>query len=93
MRTEPAAHWPPTKPSMVPSASTIARSPACAELGSWARTTVAWTNGTRERVSSSIALGELGRHASPPQIGGVGWPCMASHTRDGVSGMSACRMP
>ena len=30
---------------------------------------------------------------APDQIGGDGRPCMAAHTRDGVSGMSACRMP
>src|SRR5690349_2448378 len=54
VRTDPAAHWPPTNPSMEPSASTMARSPACAELGSCARTTVACTKGTRERVSWSM---------------------------------------
>jgi len=54
VRTDPAAHWPPTNPSMDPSASTIARSPARAELGSWARTTVACTNATRDRVSWSM---------------------------------------
>ena len=54
VRTDPAAHWPPTKPSIEPSASTMARSPAWAELGSCARTTVARTNGTRERDNWSI---------------------------------------
>src|SRR3954453_11605097 len=53
-RTDPAAHCTPTKPSIDPSASTIARSPALAELGGWARTTVACTNGTRDRVSCSM---------------------------------------
>ena len=38
---------------------------------------------------SAVRLGA----SSSPQIGGVAWPCMASHTRDGVSGMSACRTP
>ena len=33
VRTEFCAHWPPTKPSIVPSASTIASSPGCAEVG------------------------------------------------------------
>ena len=27
------------------------------------------------------------------QTGGLALPCMASHTLDGVSGMSACRTP
>ncbi len=26
-------------------------------------------------------------------MGGAAWPCMAAHTRDGVSGMSAWRTP
>ena len=42
-RTELSAHWPPTKPSMVPSPSTMAAAPGQVEVGGWARTTVAWT--------------------------------------------------
>ena len=56
LRTEPAAQWPPTNPSMDPSARMIARSPGRAEVGSCARTTVACTNGTPLLVSSSTRV-------------------------------------
>ncbi|COW28237.1 Uncharacterised protein [Mycobacterium tuberculosis] len=51
MRTEFCAQWPPTKPSMVPSANRIASSPGRADVGCWARTTVARTNGVRAATS------------------------------------------
>ena len=53
-----SAHWPPTKPSIEPSARITASSPGRAEDGSWARTTVACTNGTR----ADGQLGDPGRH-------------------------------
>ena len=76
MRTEPAAHCPPTKPSIDPSARMIARSPGRAELGSCARTTVACTNGTPVRLSSwarsAIVVVTVVSSDQPAQIGGVG---------------------
>src|SRR3954471_12490044 len=53
-RTEACAHTPPTKPSMVPSASTSAESPGRTLAGLAARTTVAVTNGTRSATSRAI---------------------------------------
>ena len=44
--TDVSTHWPPTNPSMVPSARTTAVSPARAEVGASARTTVASTKGS-----------------------------------------------
>ena len=55
-RTVDSAHVPPTKPSIVPSASTIASSPGLADVGRSASTTRACTNGTRSRCSASARL-------------------------------------
>ena len=48
-----SAHSPPTKPTIVPSPSTMAVSPALADVGRSARTTVAATKGTRRERRSS----------------------------------------
>src|SRR3954452_23770371 len=53
-RTLACAQTPPTKPSMVPSASTSAESPGRTLAGLAARTTVAVTNGTRSATSRAI---------------------------------------
>ena len=52
-RTEASTQFPPTKPWISPLGSTRAVSPAWALVGCWARTTVAWTNGSRRPASSS----------------------------------------
>ena len=52
-RTLCSAHAPPTKPSIVPSPSTIAASPVRTLVGRCARTTVATTNGVRAARRSS----------------------------------------
>ncbi len=53
--------------------------------------------GVHERHPAAHQLGNPSRHAMnhvlPNQIGGVAFPRIASHTRDGVSGMSAWRTP
>src|SRR5689334_5311195 len=55
-RTVDSAQVPPTKPSIVPSGSTRARSPALALVGRSARTTVARTNGVRSLRRRSTRL-------------------------------------
>ena len=92
-RTDPSAHCPPTNPSIEPSAKTIAESPGLAEVGHCARTTVAETNGVPALINSAERVARLTGVRIGDQIGGVWLPCMVSHTREGVSGMSAWRMP
>ena len=84
-RTDSSAHCPPMNPSMVPSGSTIAASPGRAEVGHWARTTVAWTN--RRRSSRPVrrpapAIDECIRSAG---CGCPAWPPTPG------SGSAACR--
>ena len=90
-RTEEVAQVPPTNPSIVPSASTIALSPARTLVGWRARTTVASTNGNAVGGELLGALGQLSSDhcGEPPECS----ECIASHTRDGVHGMSTCLTP
>ncbi len=66
-RTVSVAQIPPTNPSMVPSDSTSARSPAFALVGRCARTTVASTYGSRpDRNEATLASRSRARPAPVP---------------------------
>ena len=62
------------------------------DVGGAARTTVAWTNGVlaRRNCCARSSISSLPHKGLPDR-----WRAgpAASHTRDGVSGMSACRIP
>src|SRR5829696_7827574 len=75
MRTGSSAHAPPRKRSITPPACTSAVSPAGALGGGWARTTVAWANGTRSRTISAARTASASRvamHRRPHATGGGG---------------------
>ena len=76
-RTLCSAHAPPTKPSIVPSPSTIAASPVRTLVGRCARTTVATTNGVRAARRSSARRLRLAPIITtayrPARVGGGGF--------------------
>ena len=97
-RTVDSAHAPPTKPSSVPSASTIASAPGLALVGFSATTTRACTYAARACRSSNPRAARSCVIQKTLTVDHViaksvrnGLPCMARQTWAGVSGMSAWR--